>query len=67
MAQDRMSHLYDITGVLYKINKELHYKETTVQQPKVDWETTAQISHEHIIASSMRLILWYLFLTCGGV
>ena len=32
---------YYITGVLYKINKYLHYKETTVQQPKVDWETTA--------------------------
>jgi hypothetical protein len=32
---------YYITEVLYKINKYLHYKETTVQQPKVDWETTA--------------------------
>jgi hypothetical protein len=32
---------YYITGVLYKINKYLRYKETTVQQPKVDWETTA--------------------------
>jgi hypothetical protein len=37
-----------------------------VQQPKVDWETTTYISHEHITASSERLIMWYLFLTCGG-
>jgi hypothetical protein len=26
----------------------------------------AQTTHELITASSMRLILWYLFLTCGG-
>ena len=37
-----------------------------LQQSKVDWETTAQISQELITASSMRLILWYMFLTCGG-
>jgi hypothetical protein len=37
-----------------------------VQQPKVDWETTTS-SHEHIATSYMRLILRYLFLTCGGV
>jgi hypothetical protein len=39
---------------------------TTIQQPEVDWETTAYTSPKHIIASSMRLILRYLFLTCGG-
>jgi hypothetical protein len=61
-----MSHFYYIIGVLYKINKKLHHKETRIQQPKVDWETTALSSHELFIASSMRLILWYLFLTCGG-
>jgi hypothetical protein len=38
-----------------------------IQQPKVDWETTTHTSHELATASSMRLILWYLFLTCGGV
>jgi hypothetical protein len=39
-----------------------------VQQPKVDWETTTKTTHELITASSMCLILWYLFLTCvGGV
>jgi hypothetical protein len=38
-----------------------------IQQPKVDWETTNYTSHEHIAASSMHLIMWYLFLTCGGV
>jgi hypothetical protein len=37
-----------------------------LQQSKVDWETTAQISQELITASSMRLILWYMFLTYGG-
>jgi hypothetical protein len=41
--------------------------ETTIQQPKVDWEMTTLTSHELITACSMRLILWYLFLTCGGV
>jgi hypothetical protein len=39
---------------------------TTIQQPKVDWETMAYTSHEHIAPSFMHLILWYLFLTCGG-
>jgi hypothetical protein len=39
---------------------------TTIQQPKIDWETTSYTSHELITASSMRLILWYMFLTCGG-
>jgi hypothetical protein len=38
-----------------------------MQQPKVDWETATSTSHEHITTSSMSLILWYLFLTCGGV
>jgi hypothetical protein len=38
-----------------------------IQQPKVDWETTTYTSHELVIASSMRLILRYLLLTCGGV
>jgi hypothetical protein len=61
-----MSQLYYIIGVLYKINKYLHRKETTIQQPKVDWETTTLTSHEHIASPSMRLILWYLSLTCGG-
>jgi hypothetical protein len=37
-----------------------------IQQPKVDWETTAYTSHELITASSLRHNLWYLFLTCGG-
>jgi hypothetical protein len=40
---------------------------TTIQQPKVDWETTTYTSHELITTSSMCLILRYLFLTCGGV
>jgi hypothetical protein len=40
--------------------------ETTIQQPKLDWETTAYTSHGLIIASSTCLILGYLFLTCGG-
>jgi hypothetical protein len=35
----------------------------TVPQPKVDWETTTQTTHELITASFMRLLLWYLFLT----
>jgi hypothetical protein len=39
---------------------------TTIQQPKVDWETTAQTTHKLITTSFMRLILWYLSLTCGG-
>jgi hypothetical protein len=61
-----MSHLYYIIGVLYKINKYLHHKETTIQQPKVDWEMTTETSHELITTSFMCLILRYLFLTCGG-
>jgi hypothetical protein len=32
--------LYNRSSVQNKINK-LHHKETTIQQPKVDWETTA--------------------------
>jgi hypothetical protein len=62
-----MSHLYYIIGVLYKINKKLHPIETMIQQPKVDWDTTPKTSHELVTASSMRLILRYMFLTCGGV
>jgi hypothetical protein len=38
-----------------------------IQQPKVDWDTTPKTSHELVTASSMRLILRYMFLTCGGV
>jgi hypothetical protein len=37
--------------------------ETTIQQPKVNWETPTLTSHELITTSSMRLILRYLFLT----
>jgi hypothetical protein len=37
-----------------------------IQQSKVDWETTAGTSHELVTASSMRLILQYLFLNCRG-
>jgi hypothetical protein len=40
---------------------------TTIQQPKFYWETTAYTTHKLIVASFLRLILWYLFLTCGGV
>jgi hypothetical protein len=40
-VHERMSHLYYIIGVMYKINKYLHHMKTTIQQPKVDWETTA--------------------------
>jgi hypothetical protein len=38
-----------------------------IQQPKVDWETTTETSHELVTVSCMRLILQYLFLTYGGV
>ena len=38
-----------------------------IQQPKVDWETTTFTTHELIIANFMRLVQWYLFLTCGDV
>jgi hypothetical protein len=30
---------------------------TTIQQPKVDWETMTQTTHELITTSFMRLIL----------
>jgi hypothetical protein len=38
-----------------------------IQQLKVDWETTAYITHKLITTSLMCLIQWYMFLTWGNV
>jgi hypothetical protein len=59
-----MSHLYYIIGVLYKINNYIIRRKRS-SNPKLTGRRRPT-SHELVSASSMRLILRYLFLTCGG-